>query len=341
MLLRALISAATGPAATRPAATPQPDVPSDLTPVQPLFPEARPEEPVAVPETTIVNPADVIPTIPDDYLSTMLDAWDQRPERGRDGGTNGYMHVSTLVAMTCDRRSCLISQHDVEVMERPTGGHRLMWAQGRATETHIRSAVIGTTQGQNVHGRWSCKCGHAEHEGVKPDQQFTCERCRLPLDQYGEVTLRDDFHRITGNPDMILSFGNRFIPVEIKSMTEDDFEGLSAAKPDHVAQAAMYREMMAKLGYPVLDHVAILYGRKQFRYGGARSRSEKTRVYKEFLVDATAPDVRLLVDLCYEHAVNVAMHNAVRTLPERTKCSTVADGVRHKCPVSHLCFSMR
>ena len=242
-------------------------------------PETAPAPPPV--RSSIVNPSDAQPILSQTYLTDLVDAQDRRPERSRSGGTNGYMHVSSLISLDCERQSALISQYDADVKETVTGGHRIMWAQGRATETHIRDAIIDATGGTSVYGRWECRCGYANHLGTKPDQELVCHTCGHPLNIYKEPTQIDEDCKLTGSPDLSVWVSGFMVVTEIKSMTPDQFDALKAPLPDHVHQAVMYREMYQRAGFRVHDKVVILYGRKQFLWGG------KNKVYKEFHVDAT------------------------------------------------------
>lgn len=322
--------------------------------VQPVAPTIQSPQPLTAPPSPAVAPPAPISTISapttirpmqtqhpllrDGGIMDIVDKWDQRPERSREGGTNGYMHVSSLIGLICTRRATLISQSDYVATEAVTGGHRLMWAQGRATEAHIREAVIGSTDGSVVYGNWKCRCGKAAHRGFRPAFDNRCHTCGHALDQYGEIVLMDHEHRITGSCDLSLIPDNKVLVAEIKSMTPEQFDALTAPLPDHCNQALMYREMYRRSGYAVHDHVVILYGRKQFRWGGGNSRKP---VYKEFRVRADTAQARNMVDTCYATALEIARHNAARSHPERTKCQDATCKTAKSCPVAHLCFSIR
>jgi len=293
-----------------------------------------PAQPV---QTTIQPYVTTHPLLAPNGLMNALDQWDKRPQKSREGGTNGYMHVSSLINIACDRRATLISQSGSVVTETVTGGHRIMWAQGRATEAHIRDAIIGATGGECVYGVWECRCGHAKHRGFKPAHEYGCERCGHPLDVYGEVVLEDHEHRITGSVDLSLVLERRVRPVEIKSMTPDQFDGLKAPLPDHVTQLAMYGELYRRNGFDVHTHGTVVYGRKQFRWGGGKGDGA---VYKQFDVDLHSRAARTMVETCFATALELARHNATRTHPPRRKCDSIDSKLAKKCPVAHLCFSL-
>lgn len=324
-LLDSLSGYATGRTAAAPArhATAPADIPVSVAP----------PSPVPAPGTMGASQ----PVLTSGFVTDLVEQWDKRPELSRDGGTDGYMHVSSLIGLDCARKPCLVRQHDVQTYNTVTGGHRLMWAQGRATENHIRDAIISSTDGRIMYGRWVCRCEHASHLGLRPDQDFKCERCGHSLDRYREPLLRDDEYLITGNPDLTFLIENHILVTEIKSMNEDQFEELDdSALADHANQALMYREMYRRKGFRVMDKVVVLYGRKRFKWGG------KGRVYKEFHVDATTLQSRTMVDTCYDIASDIAANSRAQALPRRCRgCATPETKTAKGCPVAHLCFSMR
>lgn len=349
MLLRNLMGAARG---ERPV-TPAPATP-DPTPVQPaatvdleaLF-LARPDpvpDPVSlsVPEPSR-STIQVSSSLPENYVIGFVDRFDQAPQKSRDGGTDGYMHASSLIGLDCERRSVLMQMFKIEHWERVSGGHRIMWAQGRATEKHIRDAVIAMREGQGVLGRWTCRCGESEFLGERPALTQTCPRCRHPMDRYNEALLKNEAIKITGSPDLILMVGGKLLVVEIKSMTPEQFDALAGAMPDHANQALIYRQMLKDLGWPVHDFVAVVYGRKQFAWGGAfKRRDGKGKlVYREFHVEAGSNLSRTMVSETFATAERIARHVATRTPPARTECDNPETTKAKGCCACVNCFSLR
>lgn len=333
---------------TAPAPPPPPPAPAASAQPTPApegrFSQPRPPEEGDAP-LAVILPPEPPPTIrapglttADDYVLRLIDAHNRKLETSRDGGTNGFMHVSSLIGLACQRKSALMAQHHVVAHETVTGAHRIMWAQGRATEAHIREAVIGATGGAIVYGLWECRCGYAQHLGMRPAQDFKCRKCEHALTVYKEPVQFDTDAMLTGSPDMTLVPMTKKLVVEIKSMTPDDFDALEAPVPDHANQALMYREMYRRSGHDVMDEVVILYGRKQFRWGGALGRNV---VYKEFHVDATTRIAQDMVAMCYDIAYRLAAHYRAGTLPARTCCAGPEDKTATQCPVAHLCFNMR
>jgi hypothetical protein len=291
---------------------------------------------------SILNPHTEEPGLVENYVLGFLDRYDTRPERSRDAGTDGYMHVSSLINMSCQRRSVLMQIHGTEHWENVSGGHRIMWAQGRATEDHIRKGVIASREGKGIYGSWKCKCGHAEHLGDMPNKKHVCAKCEHPLTVYHEPVLFDDDYMLTGSPDLTLILPQDYLLVnEIKSMTPDMFDDLTQPVPDHVAQVLMYREMLRRKGFKVHTHAVIIYGRKQFKWGGAFNKNKNNRVYKEYHVDATTPASQATVAACYATAETIKRHTAARAVPPRERCISSDSTLAKKCPVAHICFNLR
>ena len=304
----------------------------------PVSEHSPPSDPPVLVRSSIVHPNDQMPPLGDEFFLPYVGAWDNRTEISRVGGTAGYIHASSLISMECVRQNILAAQNSSVVYNRVSGGHRLMWAQGRATETHIREGIIEASDRQGVYGKWVCRCGDASSVGFIPDADILCDNCHKPLDIYREPVLKNDEYMVIGSPDITKMHRAHIVVGEIKSMTPDQFDSLEEPLADHVTQAALYRELYKLAGFKVHDMVSIIYGRKQFRWGGT---SGEKRVYKEYVRDATALHVQSTIQFCLDTAKQIALHNRAKTLPERTVCRSANDKKAKACPVSHLCFSMR
>ncbi len=285
----------------------------------------------------IQNPHTGEPDIPTEFITPFISMYDEKPQRNREGGTNGYMHVSNLISLTCKRKSVLMQRHQVEHHERVSSGHHLMWAQGRATESHIREGVIAMREGNGVYGEWSCVCGHSKHRGSRPDQRLLCEKCGHPVNVYGEAVLYDTEYMITGSPDLALMLPRDYLYItEIKSMNPDQFDELERPLPDHINQGVAYRDIFHRQGFKVHSKVSVFYARKEFRWGYGRG---KNRVYKEFQVDATSEQSRVMLGQLYETAADVLRFKQQGGTPERTQCTSPESTKAKQCPVAHMCFS--
>lgn len=241
-------------------------------------------------------------------VKDLLDAQDRLPERERVGGNaEGYMHMSSLIA-TCSRKEILAAQHSgTEQYRNVTGGHRLVWAYGRAAEKHVRGQFIAATGG-NLYGRWKCVCGHTEALGWGTDIiGMSCNRCTGPVEHYHEEPIYDHERKIVGNADMPFSVGNDWLVIgECKSMNKVDWDKLEAPLNDHVLQAATYRRLYQNAGWKVHDKVVVLYAVKEFKFGSP---------YKEFHVDVSSGMMETQVDDILALGEEIAVARAARSIP--------------------------
>lgn len=272
-----------------------------------------------------------MPEIPS--VKDLLDAQDRLPERNRVGGNaEGYMHMSSLIA-TCARKEILAAQHaGMEVFNNVTGGHRLVWAYGRAAEKHVRGQFIAATGG-NLYGRWKCVCGHTEALGWGTDiHHLTCNRCTGPVEHYHEEPIYDHERKIVGNSDMPFTVGNDWLVIgECKSMNKVDWDKLTAPLNDHVLQAATYRRLYQNAGWKVHDKVVVLYAVKEFKFGSP---------YKEFHVDVSSGMMETQVDDILAMAEEIAAARATRSIPPRTICGSSQNPIAKQCPMASLCFNL-
>jgi hypothetical protein len=258
-------------------------------------------------------------------------------ETSRVGGTNGYQHVSSLVSLNCARKACIVHQHAVLVSNPATAAHRVMWAQGRASENHVRDSIIKATGGSVVFGVWTCACGEAQHVGLKPASDFVCARCARPVDRYRELTVFDHHRKITANPDIMLMLNGKVLVVEIKSVASDAFKELTGPLGDHQLQALLYHRVLSENGYALHDRVAIIYVRKGFLWTGSNPVG---KIYHEFHVDVNSTTSLNMVEDRVSLAETIARANAAGVLPSRTVCSSPDSPSAKTCPVSHLCFNL-
>lgn len=267
------------------------------------------------------------PSLPSGFLRRILDMRDSMPHTTRLA-LPGYIHVSSLSSI-CTRQWGLMVELDMRLEENITGAHRVMWQIGRAVEHHVRNQVIdGYVNG--VFGCWKCLCGEAEHTGFKPRSQEKCQTCRGSMTEYHEITLTDDVNGVTGNPDIILRHDERYLPVEIKSMTGDQWSDLTTPLPGHIIQAMGYRHLLRTAGYPVHDDVVLLYTSKHFKWGTP---------YKEFHVNASTSLREATMDELFARAREIKDHHEAGTIPPRTLCQTAKSPRAKKCPVQGPCFS--
>lgn len=337
-----------------------PILPSPAPVAEPVAPVASPAPPIApqrhVVPVTVKRAVDIDtadteapeapeapqpqqPVISDGFVLGYLRDFTSRPQKKRDAGSDGYSHVTTLISQPCMRKIVLMRQHGIEEFEKVSGGHHIMWAQGRATEAHIREAVISEADPSLIYGRWVCSCKRAQILGTKAEANAArpCNTCFGPLDTYGEPELRDHDLMVTGSPDLTFVIAGHMLAVEIKSMTPDDFDELEAPKPDHVTQVSKYRDAYKRLGFLVSDSVVVIYGRKQFKWG---STWGKNAVYKEFRIDATTGQAAMSVRMLNESAAELMTHCNAGTRPDRDICDTIQDSKAKSCCVNTPCFNL-
>jgi len=275
-----------------------------------------------------IRPA--MPALDPDYFTNFVAQSDAAPERQRSGGNDdGYLHASSLIGM-CAREQVISALHGTPTHQSVSGPVRLIWAIGRAVERHIRNSVIKARDWNGVYGMWKCRCLASSHLGEYPRHR-TCPVCITELRNYFEPTLYSEAHRVIGSPDITGMVVDHWVVGEIKSMTKDQFDALTEPLADHVLQALLYRRLYRLMGFPVHDKVAIIYGRKDFKFGGPKA------VYKEYHVEAA--DWSGQIERMMESAQSVKRHREAGTLPDRV-CPN-ADFSRAKgCPRVGLCFQL-
>jgi len=280
--------------------------------------------------TGAIRPA--MPDLTGDRLKTLLDNKDRRVEASRVGRP-GYAHVSTLCSDVCERHYVLNAVQGRIDFEAVTGGHRLMWKYGRAAEAHIRDNITdGDATGFKVYGQWKCACEASVHIGARPKQDKLCPTCQLPLNRYHEQPWFDHDNKIVGNPDLGLFIARWFFPVEIKSMTADQWDGLTEPLTEHINQALLYRYLAQKAGLLVHDKVLLVYAKKEFRWGSP---------YKVFDVDVTTARWVGVLERSLERAVRLRDAIAEGTPPPRlTSCSAIDRPRAKKCPALVPCFQV-
>lgn len=268
-----------------------------------------------------------MPPLTGDTFKDILDQEDNRPQRSRIGG-NGYVHASSLIGL-CARQYALATRYEVEITEDVHGGHRVVWAMGRAAERHVRDQFIKARQRQGIYGKWECRCGQTEHIGTVPN--FKCGTCDKPLHTYKEAPIFDHDRRIVGNCDLPFFLDRHMVITEIKSMNKKDFEALERPKPDHVHQAKLYHYLYSHNGFRMHEKALVHYVCKDFKWGSP---------YKTYAIDMhqQGPETMLADALAIAEQLRDARNGR---LPERTVCSTPESRAAKKCPVAHLCFNVR
>lgn len=289
----------------------------------------------------------IVPTVsavqramPEGFLTGQIDLQDRIPEKKRVGQP-GYVHASSLID-GCSREHVIANLTGTEINEYVSGSDRVVWAQGRATEKHVRDQVIAAAQRRGIYGKWTCHCPKTfrkERVGFY-DGKPICQRCEQHLDRYAEVTLLDHESKVSGNPDLVLRFSGLFLPVEIKSMKMEEFQTLRHPRGDHVSQALMYRYLLALDGKPVHDNIIVFYVSKGYSFR-RKDSAGKHPIYREFHVNANDPAYDQTVQTMLEKAREIRDYIAAGTYPPRTVCdSPTCQRAKYKCGVTGTCFSL-
>lgn len=248
-----------------------------------------------------------------------------------------FIHVSDLM-QACPRAYVLAVRHRERKYRSDFLGKvhssatRVVWAQGRATEEHIRSQFIRRFADQ-VYGTWTCACKQSSYLGCH-NPEIRCGKCQS-THTFNETPIHDHELRIVGTADFPLIIDNSMHLVELKSIKKEDFESLTAPLPQHLTQVFTYHDMQRRAGASMSNQVTVLYAAKEFSVKGA---------YKEFTVDTTDENyqfVHTARNLLYTKARIIREALDKGTLPERlSKCNVITSSTAKGCPVCVNCFSI-
>ena len=271
---------------------------------------------------------DTRPTLPSGLIKSVIDMKDAEPRMTRQAAP-GYVHASALIDM-CPRQWALMLQQEMRVEETVTGAHRVLWAFGRAVETHVRSQLISGWRSA-IYGNWVCDCGETMHTGFRPDQHHVCGTCRDRPIHYREMQIVDDVHKVVGSPDIVMRHDDKWLPVEIKSMNKTEWEAIKKPYAAHTAQAAAYRRLLRDvMGLPVHDDVVVLYCSKDFKWGSP---------YKEFHVKVSTEAAEDRMQALFNKAKLVFDSLEVNTIPTERVCGSPDQPRAKKCAVCGPCFA--
>lgn len=287
----------------------------------------RPDVTARLPETPQVPVSESGP-LPENWFSRMAEDVDYTPEEARVG--DRFLHVSSLVDM-CPRQHYLAGEHEVPVIRAVTGGHRVMYAIGRAVEAHFVTQVLTARDRWGMFGNWRCGCGLLRTTGLF-DISAVCVRCDRPALHYSQPVLENTEYMVRGSPDLTLLHEGRIVPVEVKSMNRDQWAALSEPLADHVLQVLLYRWLYESDSYDVHWQAALVYIAKDFVWGNP---------YKEYHVDATEDQWSRLVDLALERAETLVEARRQGQAPVRQLCNSPGCARARNCPVAGLCFNAR
>lgn len=281
------------------------------------------------------------------FVSSVIRWEDDKIDPAR--GDDDYIHVSQLVHDWCPREYVLRKRHGIQANgESVTGGHRVMWAVGRAVEKHVRTQFIKGVNYHGVWGVWSCNCGKKTVTGFA-DRTKVCSICHTPALHYNEYRLLDDSDYVSGSPDLIFVRRGKVYPVEIKSITDSEsansrgigFTSLARPYGDHLFQVFTYWLKIERLLLPQLNKasmgsgVIMLYTTKDFKYGSP---------YKEF--HERVQDYQWLIDGTIKPALRGAKRawqagrDDKKPLPAKV-CPNITCPRAKGCPCAVECFQQR
>jgi hypothetical protein len=261
------------------------------------------------------------------FLTTMLNRQDRSAQASRQG-KEGHIHVSSLIGF-CPRRQVLMQSYSdrQDHVTSTHGGMQVVWAMGRAAETHVRAQIIADRRA-DVYGIWKCKCERASHVGFWSLRN--CPKCDTPLNTYNEHPLADEEAGVVGNPDLLMRVGTPLLVTEIKSMNKKEWDAIEAPKGDHIFQAGWYVNILRRNGFLVHDVAHVIYVVKDFVFGSP---------YKEFAFDACTPERLAMIEQSRQMAITSHAANKAGTIPANTLCSSPTGRMAKDCPALVSCFN--
>tara|TARA_R110000803_G_scaffold149256_2_gene214679 strand:- start:53 stop:901 length:849 start_codon:yes stop_codon:yes gene_type:complete len=269
-----------------------------------------------------------VPTVTDEHdvdLGNILRSQDAQPDETRVG--QDYLHVSALLGGFCARREWLKRNVGYQHNNQVSGGMRIVWALGRAAETHVRDQLLKTMRG-NAWGRWGCThCDAIDGARMYRANTGHSDLCEGTLDVYHEPQLIDERNKITGSTDFVWQHRGKLNIIEIKSMNKKEFDTMTRVKGDHMNQAEVYRYLLVKNGHQV-DRADVIVVAKDFVFGSP---------YKVYASDKN-PDARPRVSLLIEDAARDAMQE---DMPNKLPQCSARDSSRARgCEACSLCFDI-
>lgn len=276
-------------------------------------------------------PSDSVDT-DNDFVSQCIRLIDSEPEKSRAGGE--LVHVSTLIgADWCPRAHLINLRHEQSHFENVLPQMRIVWALGRAAESHVRGQFIKAHGRHRVIGNWKCRCGESTREGVGA-QFVKCTSCGTAIENYHELVLHDHEVGLIGSPDLVfIAEDGGYEVVEIKSIKKDGFVELNAPKFDHVMQCYGYVEFLRRTTGLRVDG-RILYVAKDFI-------SPRQSPYREFQIAPHEAAASQVMSTLREGLTGMRHHQKSDSLPDRLPaCSSPASKRAKSCVACTLCFSL-
>lgn len=245
----------------------------------------------------------------------------------------GLLHVSDILGK-CMRKLALSEQlHKPMPPQSISDSMGLTFAQGVAIHDFVKQKFIqGHTD--KMYGQWACLCGELVTEPMLHSERpnNVCENCGSDTHLYRELNIEDEELGIVGSPDIVLYIGDieAYYPIEIKSITYDDWKEMVRPKPEHVLQVLFYWYLLARAGYSLPDQVSILYVSKGFVFKSP---------YKEFVIRVSSiEDVEDRLETYLEDAKALTDFRNGGELPPRTICTNKSCKDAKECHVAIACF---
>lgn len=281
---------------------------------------------------------------PDNFIKDMLDAGDSEPIQNRAGTFSGYVHVSSLSKSFCARQYAIAIKENLPLYETVVGGMRVVWAQGRASEDHVRDTMIRKYGLMNFYAKWGCEFSATDHDKNHTYHQrfFKPAKCMCggDINKLWEPHLYDNNHKVVGRPDLVFRYNNWVHIVECKSIKSEidspnknqhvTFEDITSPIKDHLNQAMFYPDLLKKQepSFNVSFHVRYVYIAKAFKFGSP---------YKEFVVDHGTPAYERARRELFEEASQIKDFVETGDLPPRV-CPMFGAPMSKACAVAARCF---
>jgi hypothetical protein len=268
-----------------------------------------------------------VPTIKDsttdaDVIDLLRNA-DTMPEDSRVGSDK--IHVSSLMNHFCPRREWLKRNVGYVAPKSASAATRLVWALGRAAESHVRSQLLSSMLG-NAFGIWSCTRCDARESEARLHEFKRCE-CGGTFDRYGETVVEDEELGLIGSVDFVWVHRDFFNVVEIKSMNAREFDLLKKAKADHMNQVEMYRWLLHRSGKKVFRAEVVVVA-KDFVKGSPYQKFESK------IVATARPQIFKVVK------DDVALARGKEKPKRLAACHDASTSVARACEACSACFSV-
>jgi hypothetical protein len=203
---------------------------------------------------------------------------------------------------------------------------RVIHAMGHAAAKQITEDVLKSSD--NVYGYWSCLCEETKYgPSLRADSTGHCERCHQPVQQYKEMTFKNDDAMIVGSCDIAFMERREMVLTELKAISKTQFDKLEDAKPDHRMQLLMYAWLAMEGGYRVSRYGSVFYTRREWAPASP---------YKEFTVDLMA-EIHRVEPLVAEARAIQRWKKEHDTLPGRI-CNSSTHPRAKQCALAAECF---